>query len=818
MVSFFRMFNFSVSILFIFLHIGTKDFSIAGPIEKGHLTNGDDGSQIRRHYGYLYWENGSPQKNISRRPKSWVNPEMAKNPDIVFQTGYYNVRFETDTLQLSGYESSPGSDYLAALTEDVSFLPDHEAKLSLTVKVDQGDEVVEYSASSGIVESATNLNVRLIENGRFVQRIDHTGLVFENSQGDILPESGFFEITSWPKQMVLTFDFSKTSLPVVGLGIKLLTPGGKTHLVTENKNKISLVIEPATDSALGIPDFFVSQAYEQSTKIPLDVEFDSGYHAFRLDIPSHDDGDHDKLDEFVFEINNSGSKPQDIPIVFNQLGGFDRISGMVMSLVELDGSPSGIPIQISKNWHKKYPVKHAGTWLRGSTVISVDGNSKRKLILRLIRGYWDQAATASHAQLSLIGWNKYSWKWDESALGAWGESMTFDPGQTIAGAFIADIRPTFTSPTNGSADHGWTENVGGGDFLKYFDQKGKYRWAKKLKTAYHWTGPNMTEVLYSGISDNDSIKFVYKTQLVRCNDYHRRFNHFRYEFLKNVSPRRLVFYQMASDYYLLPQFVSAHWGNEADSYILSPYHGGNLYTQKFPFKNQWISINDLISGKNNANSNRGIIWRNSQMNGLDYKLYAHVYGRAWGRDTSLFDISGQSTSQEYYAGNVIEGEIEYIMPAKSNNYYWGNDTHFSRRLSQSSKAWMLTQQEFIYNDFKASVSGGKILNHYPVEIESKGEKLDIQIVIPASKGIGHIPIILRDVDANKIIYAHIIADEGWVPAAEDYSNYGKHAYYQAYLNANGMKDYAFNIARPDFYSFNKPLIIRISEEKLYNQP
>lgn len=757
--------------------------------------------QLKRLYGYIYWENGSPQKKISRRPKSWVNPEMAMNPDIVFQTGFYNVRFEADTFQLTGYQHSPGSDYLSALTEDAIFFPDVQAQLILSLKVMQAGGLVEFKAKTAVVETETNLNIRLIENGRYVQRVDHTGIVFENSLGEALGESAYFEITSWPNQLVLTLDFSETSLQVVESSIKVISPSGKVHSKKVEGSKLSLAISPHLDATLGGPKASITQAYERQTNTPLLVEFDEAYQAHRIDFPMKNTSDLYKVEEFVFEIENASSNFEYIPIVFNQTERFKWITGTVMALTDLEGRSTGIPIQVSKNWHKSYPTKHSGTWLRGSTMVPVNANSRRKLVLKVIAGYWDQAASASHSQLSLIGWNKYSWKWDQSALGAWGESMTFDPGQKVAAAFIADVRPTFTTPTNGSADHGWTENVGGGDFLKYFDRDNKYRWAKKLKTAYNWTGPNMTEVLYSGVTDNDSIRFTYKTQLVRANDYHRRFNHFKYEILKNIEPQRLVFYQLAADYYMLPEFEYYHHGNEFKVNRLKPRRGGNEYHDQITFNNHWIAIDDLNSGSNDAKSTRGIIWRSSQINGMDFKLYAHIYGRTWGRSTSLFDFSGPSFMRYYRAGDVIEGEIEYIMPANSRESYWGYDRDFAHRLSESSHAWNLVQQEFSHNNFNVTVAGAKVLKNYPVDVEAIGPDLDVQISVPGTKGIGHIPVIVRNVGAHKTVYAYVYKDGHWLPASENEANFLNHSYYQATINKNGKKDYVFNVKRPDSYPF-----------------
>ena len=39
---------------------------------------------------------------------------------------------------------------------------------------------------------------------------------------------------------------------------------------------------------------------------------------------------------------------------------------------------------------------------------------------------WGEAHAAAHTQLSLIGWGRNQ-QWDESSLGSFGESVTYDP-------------------------------------------------------------------------------------------------------------------------------------------------------------------------------------------------------------------------------------------------------------------------------------------------------------------------------------------------------------------------------------------------------
>ena len=70
---------------------------------------------------------------------------------------------------------------------------------------------------------------------------------------------------------------------------------------------------------------------------------------------------------------------------------------------------------------------------------------------------WGEAFAAAHAQLSLIGWGQNQ-QWDESSLGAFGESITYDPDLTLNRAMVDDVRPFLVEAKN---KWSWTGNVGG---------------------------------------------------------------------------------------------------------------------------------------------------------------------------------------------------------------------------------------------------------------------------------------------------------------------------------------------------------------------
>lgn len=777
----------------------------------------EERTSYSRLYGYLYWEYGLPISDGGRRPDSWITDEMINNPDLIIQTGYYNLRFAADELALTGFDASEGSDYLTALHEDVSEF----SAADLHIEIDANG--VTYTAQYAEVEDSDtgDFQMGLIEQGQYVQRFDHTGLVFEDADGnelDLSADDHYFEITAWPDRVVFTLDLTNFE-DVTRSQITITSPDGVLHDVEEDTNKVNLAIAPASDETLPEldPELYVTEAYNVSDDSDFeDVSFNTDQHAFFFDLPSwgvwYTSGVDNSYKELQFELTNPTDEEINIPVVFS-LNRFNTITGTVMTLVEEDGRPSGFAVQVAKNWHGTSGTRnHVGYWHTGSAMIPVEANSSRTLKLRVIYGYWDSVGTASHSHLSLIGYSDKAWQWDESAIGAWGESMTFSPVSCIGSAFMDDIRPSYTTPKNGtSTDHAWTENVGGGEYMVYFDENGDFRWPKKLKTAYQWIGPNMTQIYYSGYTDDNAIRFTYGSHLVRSNDYHRRFQQYSYEVLENIEPTRFVYYQMAADYYMSAAFDDYYRGdaNGVSESHIGEEQGGNEYLASYQFNDSWLAIADLTGAGDTATSYRGLIWRDSEVNGEDAELYLHNYGRTWGSDTILFGFGSDSTTPTLTAGTEISGEIEFVMPAQSATEYWGSDTAFSERLATYTTPWNAIHDEYAYNDMTVTATNGTVENSYPIIVEPLTESIDVQLTIPASKGIGHIPIVLSNAAAGQALYAEVYNEGEWVDAVENDDVFENHAYYQGYFNADGTMDYVFNVIRPADLAFNESLLVRI---------
>ncbi len=759
-------------------------------------------AEIKRNYTYSYFENGYP-KTESGTPRglTYLDDQARANPDLVFQTGYYSLRLECDTMKLTGFDKRlDDSNYLSALTEDVTtFTP---ADLSLYAYI--GNE--KFICTSGIVFNDTPKHfVRFIEGGQFMQRIDHTRLVFSSETTDA-EIYGRLEIATWPDHVTFTLDMSENT-DVTRSTIVLTSPAGEDYLDDHSRPIVQISLKPHEDllyPSLSPSDYIVSA--QDPSGDELSKTWDNDLSGIRVDftVPDFDSDSLETNPDTVFEVDFTVTNPTgeaiNLPLVFSSLSP-RAIAGTMMMLCDEEGRPLGIPVQVSKNWHNTIDTVHYNEWLRGYTMMPLGAGVTKSFKLRVVHGYWADGSVGavSHSSLSLIGYSDVTtWKWDEAAMGAWGESMTFDISQHAGGSVVGDVRPTFTTPMDHSGTHDWTENVGGGDFLNYYDSSNTYIMSKKLKTCYRWNGPNMTEVLYSGVTADNKIRFIYTTQGLATFDYHRRINKYRYEFLEPVTtPRRLVFYQMAADRYLGPTSTEYHYGDsqglEATETVIT---GGNSYEDgPILMTDRWLAIDDDIALDGTpTKANRGLYMTESKLNGNNFDTYVHPYQRTWGSSRLLYDFAGSAVDQSYSAGDIIEGGVVYIMPPKTASNYWGYDTEFSNRLSNYTEAWEGVYDDFANNhELNITAHAGIVANSYPVEIQADDSSLLADFTINEG-GIGHVPIIIQNVKLGTKLEVEIFENGGWTPLPD--VTLDEHAYYQAYLNADGKLDYTFSIKRP----------------------
>jgi hypothetical protein len=338
-----------------------------------------------------------------------------------------------------------------------------------------------------------------------------------------------------------------------------------------NQEEINLYLNPLGSLTVS---YQLLNLTGEGVSAKTDVDWDEALGAFRVDLGTLQDAGapngadyensiyHNWYGRHLIEVTMSESlnsslnqKDISVPIAFfgNQKVSW-YITGGVPIIRDLNGEPTGLPVQISKNWHNFY-------WYHFYALPNFNKKTSRSFEFTVASSKWGEAYAASHAQLSLVGWGNLCGHWDESALGVFGESITYDPDVTLQRAMIDDVRPFLVHAKN---KWSWTGNVGGADFLRYrsSDLPNTTRRVSRVRSLYHSIGPNLTKVTYSGISSDNKIQVNVTSKLSATNDHVRVYYHLDYKFLENVEYERLAFFQMAADNYADNNFLSYSYGNE----------------------------------------------------------------------------------------------------------------------------------------------------------------------------------------------------------------------------------------------------------------
>ena len=92
-----------------------------------------------------------------------------------------------------------------------------------------------------------------------------------------------------------------------------------------------------------------------------------------------------------------------------------------------NGDPSGLPLQVSKNWHNGTEQLFSGSWIREYTEIVVPANTTVHFDYTKTGAKWGETYCVSSHQLSVVGAGIPRGGWLEAALGSFGESVTHSP-------------------------------------------------------------------------------------------------------------------------------------------------------------------------------------------------------------------------------------------------------------------------------------------------------------------------------------------------------------------------------------------------------
>ena len=500
---------------------------------------------------------------------------------------------------------------------------------------------------------------------------------------------------------------------------------------------------------------------------PVDYDSKLGWHRVNLDgvepivPPGVDKPSNDVIERIKLILSNPSDREQIARLMFEKTArGFRQrigtpITGVSAVLRDAEGNPTGIPVQLSKNWHNdpKGGV-YSGQWFHGISQVRLPAAASVELELTLAYGHWGGVPAASHAQLSLIGWGGNQ-LWDQSALGSWGESICYDPDQAQASSTITDVRPLMVRSMGKGDPWGWTSNVGGGDFFRFFDPSGERVPHSAMRTTYQSQGPCFTEVTYAG-RVGDSITHATTVSLSRSNDVVRATYRIRMDANEAADFSRFVVFQIGADTYSATGERKMAVGDESG--LLREWEtqwGGDAYrTERIECagRNPWVSLHSAVKRENEkpgATANRGIVIRSwkARIGGKDASPWIAERGLDMRSATSsTLDILPPPGVTRLEPGDYVEATIEHIvMPQFAEDYYGPNEA-LKAALAEDENTWRMIHREAVGNAREVEMEVGSLNRLYPdVRIHTQEVKAKLRL----TGGLGYVPITFTGLSSNR---------------------------------------------------------------------
>ena len=418
----------------------------------------------------------------------------------------------------------------------------------------------------------------------------------------------------------------------------------------------------------------------------------------------------ESLDSYRLRLKNPSSKPQRVRLeLFREPQ--RNVVGLSPMLLLPDGRPSGIPIQVSKNWHKLEYTRtvHDGTWLSLSTVLTLPAGFDSHLTLTIAFGNWGGVPSASHAQLSLIGWGSNG-IWHEAALGSNGEQICFEPGRQQRRSAITDTRPMLTcgmdSTTTSCKKYGWTGNVGGGDFMLYYDAEGNYQYSKQSRATLRSPGPCLTNTTYEEVSANGALTHKATVALGRTDRYTKSYQMLSLRVQHDASVGRLALFQLGADGYNENEFQGCAFGNgsKIEAYMLGEWAKGEMapagkgymgggYDRRacgssvsggYARGSCWafMPAMDIAPGARHGGADRGLVvreWKAVLGGKAVAQPHLSLYKSAEGK--IVLEVSPPPGLTQLQAGDYVEAQLEIVVLPTSASMYYGPDKTLKDMLS-----------------------------------------------------------------------------------------------------------------------------------------
>ncbi len=696
-------------------------------------------------YTYSCWLNGW-RKNANDQSDDLFAIETSQYGFILNMDDLSKVQFGRLKNTLS-YEQA-----LEDNAEKLRRLPNGQFLIDLVV---DGVKYRAKTCTAGMDKGVKRLsNALLWESGRYVQHYEFIELDFRTAGGKKLDCNATLDLVAWPNTLTFNLNVTPSSdMKNASMQMSFKTRTGsfrqseKVQTLWKKDDSRAITLTCNTDSADSTPPAKITISGTDSQNFPVTFDktkncyvasvrrlkrkFKTGY----TDIRSYDD--------FKITVNSPG-KDQAIPFLLDMRPPAN-ITGLCPILCDEKGQPTGIPVQLSKNWHHK----GMGSYLMAYTMLPAEKG--KTYVLRIAYGFYGTLPSASHAQLSLVGYvfdnNGNNGRWDQLAIGCWGETICFDMDMSCVDVAITDIRMLMARNGSEGRRWRWTDAGWGGDWLNIKDDNQEKFFMNGIKTAYLSHGPCLTNVKHDGYYGmNKEIDFKSQIQTLRTDDYARTFQKFNYEFTSDVSAKKIWLYRLGgTGRYATPKIAYGNVNGLIKQLDLpDTIKGGQVLLKNTTLTGPgpwWVALPGAknTDGRNWGSGYRALVIR-------DYKVIAS--GKTYTNPTICAPVFNPNPNNidiellppdgisQFSKGDSIQLDLELITLHRTADDYYGPNEVYRKHLTENPNSWKTTHREAKGNDLKVSVSGGKVLNNYPVAIQADSSEVTVMI----KGGAGVVPI------------------------------------------------------------------------------
>jgi len=469
--------------------------------------------------------------------------------------------------------------------------------------------------------------------------------------------------------------------------------------------------------------------------------------AYVIDVPGFDRDwqagytDIRAYDEIEVKTDNKSGSRQYVPVLFD-VRRPANITGQVPILCDAEGKPTGIPVQLSKNWHH-------GAYSKFYTILPL-ARGPGHCRLRIAYGFWGKLPSASHAQLSLWGYGGHG-RWDQLAIGCWGETMCFDMDNSLTTMMVTDVRMLMTRNGRNGRKWSWTDGGWGGDWISVRSSGGGKLMPTELKTAYLAHGPCLTDVRHGGYyGRNREIAFDARIGTLRTDDYNRVFQQFSYRFKKLLGTEGAYLFKMGPSGHLLTPRIA--YGNRsgliAEHAVPGTVKAGSAFREQVALKGPgpwWVAFPGSVfsSDRNWGTGSRALIIRSFKAvhGGKEHRnptvsFLVHRTDRTRKLAGLNLELVVPRGVTRFESGDTIDMDVEWITVPRIADDYYGPNEAFRLHLEQNPKSWKTVHREALGNDLEVSVTGGALMRNYPIVVAATQPEVQVTI----SGGTGVVPI------------------------------------------------------------------------------